>query len=157
MIRNQLDILEQVLTKVERLIPHRALKNPSISKAHIGWQLDHALKVFNAVSQWTIHSKPDDYEWTFNFWRSILLPLCYLPRGKAQAPKKVLPPDIILVDDLMSQLKLAQKHIKRLKVLPKTSYFDHHVFGKLNKRQTLRFLETHTRHHLKIANEILKA
>jgi len=118
MIRNQLDILEQVLTKVERLIPHRALKNPSISKAHIGW---------------------------------------YLPRGKAQAPKKVLPPDIILVDDLMSQLKLAQKHIKRLKVLPKTSYFDHHVFGKLNKRQTLRFLETHTRHHLKIANEILKA
>jgi len=157
MAKNQFNKLHQVLSKIEKHVPDYALKNPSISKASVGWQLDHALKVFNAVSQWTINSKPEDYSWTFNMWRTILFPLSYLPRGKAKAPKKVLPPEIILEDQLISQLKLAQQYLDLLKPLPKTSYFDHHVFGKLNKQQTIQFLNIHTIHHLKIVNDIINA
>ncbi len=41
-------------------------------------------------------------------------------------------------------------------MLPENVYFNHHVFGMLTKKQTLRFLEIHTKYHLKIVNDILK-
>ncbi|GAA4949969.1 hypothetical protein GCM10023314_24170 [Algibacter agarivorans] len=68
----------------------------------------------------------------------------------------VLPPDVILKEDLFNQLREEHYHIKAVKPLPKTSHFKHHVFGMLAKQQTLRFLEIHTKHHLKIVNDILK-
>jgi len=156
MSKNRIEILKQLLFQIEKNIPNRALKNEIISKSDIGWQLDHTLKVFNAVSDWTINSNPKEYERKFNMLRALLFPLCYIPRGKAKAPKQVLPPKTILEDDILKALKQAYKYLDIIKTLPKTSYFEHHVFGKLNKQQTLRFLEIHTYHHLKIINDILK-
>ena len=156
MTNRRMETLTQLLSKIEAQIPNKELQNPSVSKSDIGWQLDHALKVFNAVSAWTENSNPKEYKRTFNFWRSVLLPLCYIPRGKSRAPKKVLPPDIIRNEDLLSQLQQARQHLEMIKPLPKTSYFNHHMFGLLTKQQTLRFLEMHTKHHLKIVKDILK-
>jgi hypothetical protein len=149
-------ILNNQLNQIEQHIPFQDKKNPSVSKSTVGWQLDHALKVFNAVSEWTENSNPKDYKWKFNFWRSVLFPLNYFPRGKGKAPKYVLPPEIIKVEDLNLQLQTAKNHIKVLKTLPKRAYFKHFIFGKLSKKQTLRFLEMHTKHHLKIVRDILK-
>ncbi len=156
MANNRIEILTQLLSIIEVHIPQKELNNPSISKSDIGWQLDHALKVFNAVSEWMINSNPKEYKRNFNFWRSALFPLCYIPRGKARAPKRVLPPDVISKEDLINQLQEAHQHLEMIKPLPKTSYFKHHMFGMLTKQQTLRFLEMHTKHHLKIVNDILK-
>jgi hypothetical protein len=150
------EILLQLLTKIEANIPHKAAKNPSVSKATVGWQLDHALKVFNAVSEWTENSNPEDYEFKLNYWRTVLLTLGYFPRGRVKAPKHVLPPESITTEDLEKQLQTARTHVDKLKMLPKNAYFKHFIFGKLNKKQTLRFLEVHTNHHLKIVKAILK-
>ncbi|MDC1197388.1 DUF1569 domain-containing protein [Algibacter sp.] len=155
MINKKITILKNQLSKLESFIPLIDKENPEVSKSTVGWQLDHALKVFNLVSTWTVNSNPKEYKRSFNLWRSVLLPLCYIPRGKARAPKKVLPPETILKEDILNQLQQAHQHIETIRPLPKTAYFEHHVFGKLNKQQTLRFLEMHTKHHLKIVDDIL--
>lgn len=149
-------VLNKLLTQIEENIPNKDKTNPKITTSNIGWQLDHSLKVFNAVSQWTIASNPKDYKRQFNFWRTVLFPIGYIPRGKVKAPKVVQPPNIILEKDLYAQLQIAKNHIDTLKSLPKTTYFKHFVFGKLSKKQTFRFLQMHTNHHLKIVRDILK-
>ncbi|MFV9549786.1 DUF1569 domain-containing protein [Algibacter sp. PT7-4] len=156
MANNKIVTLTQLLNKIEANIPYKDLKKSSISKASVGWQLDHTLKVFNAVSQWTENSNPNNYKYQFSFWRSILFPLGYFPRGKVKAPKHVIPPEIITTKDLETQLQIAKNHIDKLKRLPEKAYFKHFIFGMLPKKQTLRFLEMHTNHHLKIINAILK-
>jgi hypothetical protein len=156
MAKNRIEILNQLLSQIEKNIPNKALKNLSVSKSDIGWQLDHALKVFNAVSEWTENSNPADYRRKFSFWRSVLFPLGYFPRGKVKAPKYVLPPEIIETKDLKNQLQTARVHILKLETLPKKAYFKHFIFGMLSKKQTLRFLEMHTKHHLKIVRDIQK-
>lgn len=156
MSENRIKILNQLLSHIEQNIPNKALKKPSVSSSDIGWQLDHTLKVFNAVSLWAVNSNPKEFKRKFNMWRSILLPLGYFPRGKVKAPKHVLPPEIIKTEDLKSQLQTARTHTENLKTLPKKAYFKHFIFGMLSKQQTLRFLEVHTKHHLKIVADILK-
>ena len=150
------EILHQLLDEIEGYIPLKNHSNSSVSKGNIGWHLDHSLKVFNAVSEWTINSNPKDYERKFSFWRMVLFPLNYIPRGKVKAPKMVQPPATILDEDLQSQLRIAKHHISTLTNLPNTAYFKHFVFGKLSKKQTLKFLQMHTKHHLKIVEDILK-
>jgi hypothetical protein len=156
MNQQQITVLKNQLSQIDALIPLINKSNPKVSKSNVGWQLDHALKVFNAVCDWTEKSNPKDYKWTFNFWRSILFPLGFIPRGKAKAPKLVLPPENIKPEDLKSQIKTARNHVESLKKLPKKAYFKHFVFGMLPKKQTLRFLEMHTKHHLKIVRDILR-
>ena len=155
MTKNRIEILNQLLSQIEKNIPNKGLKDDTVSKSTIGWQLDHALKVFNAVSEWTKNSNPNDYKFKFSIWRSVLFQIGYFPRGKVKAPKYVLPPEIIETEDLKSQLQSARAHIKKLETLPEKSYFKHFIFGMLTKKQTLRFLEMHTNHHLKIIHDIL--
>ncbi|WP_339893042.1 DUF1569 domain-containing protein [uncultured Algibacter sp.] len=156
MSNKRITILKNQLSKLESFIPLLDKENLKVSKSTVGWQLDHALKVFNAVSKWTENSNPKEYKRKFNFWRSVLFPLGYFPRGKVRAPKYVLPPEIIKNEDLNAQLQTARTHIENLKTLPEKAYFKHFIFGMLSKKQTLRFLEMHTKHHLKIVNDILK-
>ncbi|WJJ97318.1 DUF1569 domain-containing protein [Algibacter luteus] len=156
MSNHRTEILSQLLSKIEATIPQKEVKNPSVSNATVGWQLDHALKVFNAVSEWTANSNPEDYKYKFNYWRTILLTSGYFPRGKVKAPKHVLPPETVTTEDLLKQLETARIHVGKLKSLPEKAYFKHFIFGKLSKKKTLRFLEVHTNHHLKIINDILK-
>lgn len=154
MSNKQLNKINQQLLKIESLIPKINGINTKVSKASIGWHLDHSLKVFNAVCTTTIQSNPEDYKWKFNIMRTLLFPLNYIPRGKAKAPKYVLPPENITEQDIRKQLETARFNLKALQNLPKTSFFKHFIFGKLNKKQTLRFLQMHTHHHLKIISKI---
>lgn len=157
MSTKQITVLNNLLFQIEENILFKDKENTSISKSTVGWQLDHALKVFIAVSEWTANSNPDDYKWNFNFMRLVMFPLRFIPRGKGKAPKYVLPPEIITTEDLNNQLQIAKNHTTTLNNLPEGFYFKHFIFGMLTKKQTLRFLEIHTKHHLKIVRDILKS
>ncbi|MEW4923188.1 DUF1569 domain-containing protein [Algibacter sp. 2305UL17-15] len=156
MEHKKIKLLHHLLSEIEQHIPFKDTTNTIVSQVTVGWQLDHALKVTNAVCRVLIKTNPNKYKKEFNFTRMLLFPLCYIPRGKAKAPKIVLPPDFISTEDLFQQLKTARAQIENVKPLPKTSHFIHHIFGMLSKEQTLRFLEIHTKHHLKIVRDILK-
>ncbi|NNK83196.1 MAG: DUF1569 domain-containing protein, partial [Flavobacteriaceae bacterium] len=108
------------------------------------------------VIEAVVTSNPKLYKWKFNKWRLLLFTLNYIPRGKAKEPKIVKPPELILIEDLDSQISLAHKNVEKLKPLNENAHFTHFVFGQLNKRKTIQFLKLHTNHHLKIIKDILK-
>ncbi len=148
--------IEQLLTEIEANVANKNLKKESVSTSDIGWQLDHTLKVINAVCMTMINSDPSTYKPSAKPIRIVLFTLGYIPRGKAKAPKIVRPPKIITEANLLKQLTEAKTHVERIKTLPKTSHFKHFIFGTLSKKQTIRFLEIHTKHHLKIVRDINK-
>lgn len=153
---NSINKLQGLIYDIENYIPHATTTKAEVSKANVAWHLDHSLKVIIGISKQLLVSEPSNYKSNFNLSRSILFTLGFIPRGKGKAPKVVLPPETILTDDIRSQVETAKDLILKLNDLPKDSNFKHAVFGLLNKSQTIRFLEVHTKHHLKIVADILK-
>ena len=127
--------LENKLNQIESYLSNHNLKNPKVSKVTVGWQLDHSLKVINAVIPAMQKSDKSKYSDTFTFVGKILLFLQVFPRGKAKAPSHLVATSTILEKD---------------------AYFKHPMFGNVNKKRALTFLNTHTKHHLKIVRRILK-
>ncbi len=126
-----------------------------VSSSNVAWHLDHSLKVLKSVCDFLIESDPKDYKWKFNKWRVIIFIQGSIPRGKARAPKQVRPPENITIANLKLQLKEVRELLNTIEKLPEKSYFDHHIFGKLHRKKTIRFLEIHTNHHIKIIKDIL--
>ncbi|WP_299114710.1 DUF1569 domain-containing protein [uncultured Winogradskyella sp.] len=155
MNQNNPEVLSPLLIEIENSIQYRDRKNLEISKVDIAWQLDHILKTINRITEVLESSNPKDYTSSTNAMRIMSLTTGYIPRGRAQSPDVVRPPEIILTEDIYTQLKEAKANAIKLKQLHKDSNFEHFVFGQLNKAQTIRFIEVHTKHHLKIVNDIL--
>ena len=148
--------LENKLSTIENYIPDFEQRNLKISKATVGWHLDHSLKVINTVIFSMEKSDPNLYKDNFKFLGKLLLSLNFFPKGKAKAPKYVLPPDTILKEELVSQLKLAKENVNKIEKLDTNAFFKHPLFGNVNRNRVLPFLNAHTNHHLKIIKNILK-
>ncbi|MCC1484298.1 DUF1569 domain-containing protein [Winogradskyella immobilis] len=148
--------LSKYLDKIESVIPKHEEKNLNVSKSTVGWQIDHSLKVINNVTKALEDSDPNLYENDFSFTGKVFLTLGYFPRGKGKAPKHVKPPEVILKEDIISQLEAAKSNIEMIANLNEDSFFKHPLFGNINTKRIYRFLEVHTKHHLKIVNDILK-
>ncbi len=149
MLKNELTQIESYFDKIEIL-------NSKVSKASVGWHLDHTLKVINKVCETVSESNPLEYNSEFNLKRKIIFALGVFPRGKAKSPKRVLPPEIITKKDLETQLEKAINNLESIKELEENKYFTHPIFKHLNKKQTIKFLGLHTNHHLKIIRDVVK-
>jgi len=156
MFKRNPEILIPQIKELESYIAVKDKRNDAVTTSDIAWQIDHSLKVFNLVSETLLNSDTSLYSSRFNKWRLLLFTLGYFPRGKVKAPKYVRPPEIILVEDLKLQLQLAYQNIDNIKLANKNAHFKHFIFGVLNKNRTIRFLQLHTNHHLKIIRDILK-
>ena len=151
------DTLQAQFDEIEQLITQRDVKNEAISKVDVAWHLDHMLKTANGISSALRSSNPKAYEKpSFSFTRLAVMGFGFIPRGRGQAPDSVRPPDTILTEDINKQLEEARKLIEMANALPEDAHFDHPVFGTLNRPATLRFIEVHTEHHLKIVRDIIK-
>ncbi|KGL62714.1 hypothetical protein [Polaribacter sp. Hel1_85] len=148
--------LENRLKTLESYIPHSKSIEITISKADVAWHLDHSLKVINAVAKSMETSDPTLFRNNFTLIGKICFKLGFFPKGKAKAPKYVQPPEVILDSAIVSQLAEARQHIKGINSLEENAYFRHPLFGHINKKRVIRFLDTHTNHHLKIVKSILK-
>lgn len=156
MLKRNQKILIPLIKELESYIAVKDKRNDSVSTSDIAWQIDHSLKVFNLVSETLVNSDLELYKSKFNKWRLLLFTIGYFPRGKVKAPKYVRPPEVILTEDLASQLQLAYQNIDNIKLADKNAHFKHFIFGVLNRNRTIRFLQLHTNHHLKIIRDILK-
>jgi hypothetical protein len=150
------DFLSAQLAEMAQLLPQYQKANPAISKESIGWHIYHNLKVINGVYQATKASKPENYKWRFNFARLMVFLMGRIPRGKGKAPKQVVPPADIQLADIEQQLAQARQGAADFPKLDPKAYFDHPFFGMLTLKKTLRFLEIHTDHHIKIMRDILR-
>jgi hypothetical protein len=149
--------LEILLDQFESRIPLFEKENLAISKSNIGWHIEHSLLTLNGVIKFLTHSNPKDYKWKFNFIRIIVLKTGKIPRGKAKAPQIVVPKDTISKTQLLANLEQTRKLVLELGTISKDHYFEHPFFGKLKRNDTIRFLEIHTNHHLKIIEDIIKS
>jgi len=149
-------VLQNALNTIESYIQQSERINTNVSKVNVAWQLDHSLKVINSVVKNMQNSDPVLYKDNFSFLGKLLLKLKFFPRGKAKAPKYVMPSETILIDDIKTQLAEARQNIKTIPGLDKNAFFKHPLFGNVNTSRVIRFLDAHTNHHLKIVKSILK-
>jgi hypothetical protein len=148
--------LQYLLRKLESHIPNLEKSSPVVSQSTIGWQIDHSLLVFNGVIEDLKNSNAENYRWKFNKIRLLIQITNKIPRGKVRVPKAVKPIDIATPGDLRAKLELARKNLADMQSLPANSYFTHPFFGDLNLKAAIWFLKLHTKHHLKIIEEINK-
>ena len=148
--------LHNLLLQLESHIPNFDKTNSRISNSTIGWQIDHCLLVINGVIGQVEISNPTEFKSKFNFNRLIVFTTGKIPRGKIRAPKMVTPISIATAEELKSNIEIAKNKVSKLNNLPKNSFFKHPYFNDLNVKQTEKFLAIHTKHHLKIIEDILK-
>ncbi|HPW97821.1 MAG TPA: DUF1569 domain-containing protein [Flavobacterium sp.] len=148
--------LKHYINRIEEKLPLYETSNLAVSKSAIGWHIDHSFKVINAVVTALKNSKPEEYQWKFNKIRLLIYTIGVFPRGKVKAPKSVQSYETIFLNDLILQFETAKSGLLTLKHLDKNANFNHPIFGQLNLKQTIYFLQLHTKHHLKIMDDILK-
>jgi hypothetical protein len=148
--------LDAILPELANYIADYNQSNHAISEASVGWHIEHSLLVIKQVTATVAQSEPKLYKSKFNLSRFFVFLLKTIPRGKAKAPKVVIPVDEITIETLQESLKNTYQAIAYLKDCQDNQYFMHPFFGQLNKKQTIKFLEIHTKHHLKIVRDILK-
>ncbi len=151
-MKNSLDIL---LNELEAHLSNHEAMNLQVSQSTVGWQIEHSLLTINGIVGAVQKSNPKDYKWKFSLMKIIILATKKIPRGKAKAPIIVVPKADITFADLQQHLAKARETIKGLETVSKDQFFDHPYFGNLKKKQTIRFLEIHTNHHLKIIRDII--
>lgn len=130
--------------------------NVTVSTVAVGWHIEHSLLVIKQITATVAQSDPLLYKAKFNFTRTWVFLFNYIPRGKAKAPKVVIPPSNLTKQYLEESILQTYQAINYLKGCKPNQYFMHPIFGQLNQKQTFRFLAIHTRHHLKIISAILK-
>ncbi|NJW53359.1 DUF1569 domain-containing protein [Salinimicrobium oceani] len=152
----QLQKLQYQLDEMEQKIPFLKSKAPEISKATVGWHLDHDLRVILAVISGLENSEPQAYKRSFSWKKKLVFLLNKIPRGKARAPRRVIPDGEISAEELEDKIKTTRKKLNSFQTLPENAFFEHPFFGHLRKEETPKFLVIHTEHHLKIVRDILK-
>ncbi len=148
--------LQKLIDQLESYIPDFEKTNSAVSNATIGWQIDHSLLVINGVIDELKNSNPSTYKWKFNKYRILIQITNTIPRGKVRVPKSVKPIDIATIEELKTKLEIARMNIADIATFNVKSYFTHPFFGDLDLKATIWFLKLHTKHHLKIIEDMLK-
>jgi hypothetical protein len=147
-------LLKQI-KELESKIPNQEDYNPEISKSNVGWHIEHILLTNKMILEAVEKSNPADYTWSFKLSRIVVFTMNKIPRGRAKAPKVVVPKTYD-EQTLLEHLKIVTLKIQGLENMSSDKYFDHPYFGNLRLNKTIKFLEIHTKHHLEIINDIKK-
>jgi hypothetical protein len=151
-MKNSLDTL---LDSIAIYISDYELLNTEVSQSNIGWHIEHTLLTINGIVEALTRSNPKDFKPKFSVIKYIVLVTKKIPRGKARVPKVVAPKVEYTADSLRQHLEVTKEKIKQLELISEAHFFEHPYFGGLKKKQTIRFLEIHTNHHLKIIRDII--
>lgn len=148
--------LENQIKQLATFLPDFERVNSDVSAASVGWHIEHSLLVVKQITATVAQSDPKVYQYKFNFTRFWVYLFNYIPRGKAKAPKVVIPGEGLNLKALEESVVHAIQAVAYLKGCQKNQHFMHPFFGVLNQQQTIRFLAIHTRHHMKIIKDIMK-
>lgn len=145
-----------LLQQLERHIYNFEKTNPNVSNSTVGWQIDHCLLVINGVIGQIEISDPLKYHSKWTFPKFMVFTTGKIPRGKAKAPKVVIPTQVATQEELLAKIAAAKNNVLKLDSFSENQFFNHPFFKDLNVKQTKKFLTIHTKHHLKIIQDILK-
>jgi len=137
---HQVRKLEKELDYVEAYVDRRDSLSPEVSAVPVAWHLDHLLKVITAIHGSLQSSDPAQYHYSFKPVRTVVFTMGRFPRGVAESPTSVRPPETILTKDIYAQLATARTLLSTFADMDKKQSFDHPVFGALNRRRTVKFI-----------------
>ena len=149
-----MESLDVLLHKLESNLKSKDAFNSKVSNEDISWHIAHSLKVIYNIIKVLQNSNPEDYHWKFNRNRSFVYFFNSIPRGKGKAPKSVLPTEDLTIEFLQTEFIKVRELILELNSLDTKSNFMHPYFGQLNLKQTKKLFLIHTKHHLKIIDDI---
>lgn len=147
--------LYALINELETKLPFIEQKKETMSKASVGWHLEHSLLALIKMVNGVEHSKPDDYKWKFNFSRFYVLTLGKIPRGRAKVPDSVKPGDEINISTITPLFEKARLKAGLFEKLDKKKFLKHPYFGDVRQKQARKVIAIHTQHHLNIINEII--
>lgn len=150
------NFLNDEIIRIEKYIQYSDVQNTNVSQVAVSWHLDHILKTINRITENLETSDPNAYESSFSVPRLMSNTFGFIPRGRAESPQSVRPPEVVKTEDIYNQLEEVRQNLQKIESLDENAFFEHPVFGNLNRDQTRRFLKVHTHHHLKIIRDILK-
>lgn len=148
--------LQAQLIEMEGYTGKLAHCNSVVSKASVGWHLAHSLKVIHSILGALDVSDPGNYQKSFSWKKELVYFTGRIPRGRARAPKNVIPEERISTAELQDQISEARNRIEEIPKLQRNAFFEHPYFGHIKRDETPKFLFIHTEHHLKIIRDILK-
>lgn len=148
-------LLEQYIQILKDKAAYADKQTDTVSAKGVDWHIDHSCRAIIVINKALQNSDPDKYVGSIHPKIVAFFELGVLPRGKAQAPKEIVAKNAITQESLEQLLEAAKKALSLMVSLPKNSHFNHPVFGILPLDMTIRFLEIHTKHHLKIIDDII--
>lgn len=148
--------LEIILNEIERNIEFHEKCVENISKANVGWHLEHLMMVINNVVLAIEKSNSSDFKFQFKPIRFYIMYRQNIPRGKGRSPKSVLPQEEIrTIEGLKVRLETTKLSIQKLPKLEKNQFFAHPYFGNMKLKSAIKFLGIHSNHHLAIIRDII--
>ncbi len=133
---------------------------PRVSRWTVGQQVEHVLKVLQVTRQ-VIASERPPLPRGINLTGRLALALRWFPRGVAKSPKVVQPQGRSRTElaEALAAERAAWRELSRQQTLltRREAIYPHPYFGGLTRAQAANFAAVHTRHHLKIVDDILRA
>jgi hypothetical protein len=146
--------IETLLEELEANILYYNKLQASVSTSSIGWHIEHCLLTLDRIIDRLSQTDPANYKRKFSVLKTLIFATGIIPRGKVRSPKIVKPDETISREDLATHIQRTKEKIRELPHMKPVQFFEHPYFGHLRLKQTIRFLEIHTTHHLKIIKDI---
>lgn len=146
---------EEILSRLEKALPHANKQNDHISARGVDWHLEHSLKIINSICNTLIDSKPEDYTPKFSLAKYYILWSKSIPRGKGRSPKPFNNKGVVDTSKLPEYLTQAKERLNSIQDLHPKQHFRHPMFGDLELQHAKKFINIHTAHHLDIIEEII--
>jgi hypothetical protein len=134
-----------------------SLRADGVSAWSVAEQVDHLVKVNRSIFAHLLTRTPAEGK-TISWAGRFVLVTGWIPRGKGTSPKK-LRGQAATAADLAAALEACHDTFHQLAEEPEpllapVPSLPHKMFGALTPLEALRFVPIHTRHHLKIVEEI---
>jgi hypothetical protein len=130
---------------------------PSVSDWSIGMHIHHCCLAMIGICESVRDSVPPPPRSGFSLVPWLIFTSGRIPRGRGKSPDIVLPRPDVSSTELHAFLDQSEQLLAQADDLDPQTWFRHFAFGVLPRDKTLRFIQIHNRHHLKIIADIAAA
>jgi hypothetical protein len=149
------------IDELERMLPLVALRATAVSGWSVGEQIEHVIAVGDSILDGLAEETRTEHEKPLRFSGKFVLLTGFIPRGRGRSPEK-LRPSGIAAEELRGRLQRFRERLRAIRengasLDTNRSRFNHPLFGTLDARQWVRFVDIHQHHHVKIVRDIAGA
>ncbi len=149
--------LEALMQELENQIPNFEQSNTTISTASVGWHIAHSYLAIERMCITVSQSDPAHFKKPpFRFLKMVVMLTGRIPRGRGKAPDTVVPKETVTIQIIQERVAAAKSALQQIATAHENGWMNHPIFGILNKKEALRFMQIHTHHHLSIIKDIIK-